>query len=119
MMIRKRCTYSRISYEKKQVLVESVLKKKLKLHTASKLLGLKYSTAKSIMRKFVKKTQSFKEQHEDEDFLRKFLIKKQYQEKVSRKEIFVITKIPKNNKYPNFCEYKRSTYKGQFLLTYR
>ncbi len=110
-MSRQKCKYSRTSNQKKYILVDLVINKNLKLLYASKLLGIKYSTAKSIMRKYRNKTQSFKQHHNDEETLKKILIKKQSQLQFIRKEIFLISKDSKKKPYLNSSnELKGATY---------
>ena len=70
---RKRSRYSRVSNDKKHLLVDLVINKQFKLCKATQLLGIKYSTAKTVMRLFRRENKIFRKDIEEERSLKMIL----------------------------------------------
>jgi hypothetical protein len=69
----KRSKYSRVSSQNKELLIDLVINKKIKLCEASKLISIKYSTAKTLMRLYRKKNLIFRKDIEEEKKLKLIL----------------------------------------------
>ncbi len=96
-ILRTRNQYSRISNTKKKVLIHYVICKKIKLCKAAKLLDIKYSTAKTIMRIYRKENKIFTKNFDEEKSLKKILIenKRNYQNNI---KLFYLFKDKRNSK---------------------
>ena len=72
-ILRTRSQYSRISNTKKQLLINFVISRKIKLCNAAELLDIKYPTAKTIMRKYRKENKILTKNFEKEKNLKKII----------------------------------------------
>jgi hypothetical protein len=106
---KKKSQYSRISSNKKKVLIDLVMNKKLKLCKASQLVGIKYSSAKTIMRLFRNKNNLFRKDNDHEKNLKIILQNTLKHCRNKKEKLFTITReIDKNEQIENTNKYNIS-----------
>jgi hypothetical protein len=91
-LFKKRTKYVRIPNNKKKLLIDYVINKKIKLCRATELLSIKYSTAKTVMRLYRNQNNIFYKNIEEERNLKMILENRLKESKSRKRDIFIVTK---------------------------